>query len=92
MPSLTNQIPDSRATWEVRIAPELSKFSSDALSRLSYLYPSARFNVSGEVIVVWNIDYSEEVRRDIFYALYRSKIASEGAELRSLLYNAVLGQ
>jgi len=66
-------------------------FASDAIARLSYLFPKISFSASSGIIEVECTEAFDisEVRKEVRYALYRSKIRAEGTENRNALFAAV---
>ena len=73
------------------IPDHLRESSDDAISRLRYLRPEILFELDG-IDVICNGPEAEDwvaVRQEIYYALCRSKIRSEGASHRNALFAAV---
>lgn len=71
------------------VASALRAFVPQAVERLNYLYPHAHFETCPEGIQVVG-DMSDDMRRDINYALHRAKIAEESRTLREMLHRSAL--
>ncbi len=76
----------------VPLSDQLWPFAEGALDRLAYLYPKCEFRLEKGGIRVLRAGKDDDIQRDIAYVVYRSKIAAEGADLRRLLFQAILAK
>lgn len=74
----------------VELSEALLPYADLALERMAYLYPDVTFRRIGIDIMVCGPCVEDDVRRDLRYAVYRAKIASETADLRQMLFRAAL--
>lgn len=79
---------------QVKIPPDPSFHAAaeEAIGRLRYLYPKVTFELHADHIAFQDQDDDGALRRDVAYAVYRAKIASDGRPFRELLHRAVLIQ
>ncbi|SHK60557.1 hypothetical protein SAMN05444000_1459 [Shimia gijangensis] len=81
---------------EITISYEdiLKPYVKDALARLGYIFPELDLVSSGSGIRVRSSNPFDELalKKEIRYALYRSKIRAEGAQNRAALYSSVFGK
>lgn len=75
------------------------EYIPEALTRLSYLHPTYSFTFIGTTIEVLPRSHDKDrdtmdsdLQADVYYQVYRARIAKEGSELRERLYNAVFSK
>lgn len=73
---------------------EMMKFAPAAIARLAYIYPALQFSIDDSGVAVAGFTPGEEanLRREISYALYREKIDTESAPLKSRMFEALFGR
>jgi hypothetical protein len=89
MPERASEIALTRQE-KTEVPEAFGTFIDGALTRLAYLYPGVRFERDG-LTILWSMDgeagRAEEVRRDIFFQLYRERIYAETLEVRKRIYD-----
>ncbi len=71
------------------VPKQLEKHTGAAICRLCYLYPALEFHVEGGALVVNGNDNDGFQERDLFYALYREKLAEQSVSAKSRLIDAL---
>ena len=82
------------ASVSIEIPSALEMFAETALTRLGYLHPDVQWNWDGRasrITAEFNADRTaaETLRKEALFQLYRERVFTETAELRSRLYQAV---
>lgn len=71
--------------------PEICRpYVSQALVRLSYLHPLAKFAICESGVCFSGDDLPDSLARDVRYQVYREKIYQESLPMRELMYKALL--
>lgn len=74
----------------LKIDDEFMSVAKVALVRLAYLYPNAALEIRGEYVVgSCPADNVSTLRKEIAYAFYRERIASQNARLRETLLSRI---
>lgn len=68
--------------------PKFRPYAESAICRLRYLHPTHEFSTDGSTIDVQGHDVNyETLRRDVFHALYREKLAEQSVVAKIRLIN-----
>lgn len=84
---------DVSNTFLIEIEPLFRGHLAAAVARLSYLYPQSTFAVTETGVSVSTGDRDEtDLKREIFYAVYRQQIYIETLPLRRTLIDGLLAR
>ncbi|MEX0709360.1 MAG: hypothetical protein WD078_15495 [Woeseia sp.] len=76
----------------IEISDDFVDYAEAAVTRLSYLYPNYEFALQGHSLEVFPIKSDgrlgdiNEIKRQVFYQLYRQRIYVETLSIRKSLY------
>lgn len=77
----------------ISVEPEMFPYLAAAATRVGYLRPDLDIRISEQGFLVRSgRGVFEEVKRELLHAVYREKIRSESAELRSQLLGHLLSR